>query len=277
MVSKIATHLMMMVIGGLIWALIQGGLGLTPGGVQNEIKPLVIKASMAEMVDMDVSAIATTEVNDEGLTKVVVPLLNLGVNIAKRYAKGNGVCMIETDNNKVRPYFRDRDGNKKTEISSNERVTLVVGEPEVLQCGVTAYQYSDGPSLPFLSAPTSLYNGIWAESLHQSVCAGTHPTLQRQARESLASNLRRAYAEFGYQNLEVEFEQPKATDLSQDPSIRPLRACTQRPEPILISSPTTGDKLTTETKESADFVCIPHFVATRAFFSTSSEKTSYSN
>lgn len=238
-ISHVLCGIVGLVLGMALLSNIQTGFGLTPPGVKDEVRPLIIKASAAEMVDLNVSLIATTEVNDEGLRRLVLPL-NVGLDIAKRYAKGNGVCLLGTDNKKLRPYFKDRLGNRQDEVKANEKATLVVGEPEVLHCGVAAYEYFDGPSLPLTPSLTSLYNGIWGESLHQSVCGGYHPTLQRQARESLTANLKRAYAEWlGYQNLDVEFQSPRPPEISGtpvvDPSIRPTRACDpNRPEPILI-------------------------------------------
>lgn len=221
------------------------GLPFSPGGTVNEIRPAVIKASAVEMVDQHVTVRSTTEIDDEGLTKVVIPLLKLDVNLAKRYARGNGGCLIGVDNQKLEPYFEDEKGARKSEAPTTDRVTLVVGEPEVIFCGITGYTYRDGPSLPFASAPTSLYNGLFAESLHQVVCVGNDNALHNAALESARSNIVKFLELVGFKDPKVKFEKPLPPEVSgtpvprvTDPSIVPNRACAQTPPPRLIPTPT---------------------------------------
>lgn len=192
-------------------------------GIRTETKPVTIKATEIKDVDQTVVIHTTTEIDDEALTKWVLPLIG-DIPLVKRYARGNGDCVIGSDNNKFKPYFIDADGRRIEEVKQGQKnLTLVVGPPEVLLCGVSGLTFKDGPGIPVSTTP--IFNGLVDEAFHRTVCEANSDAVMQKAAEGLRDRFADHFRKAGVEITRMRFGDNESQTKGPDPRFQPKRAC----------------------------------------------------
>lgn len=225
-----------------LYALFLVGVGLALGvfvvpsltnlipGIKGETRAITIKATAVHDVDQTVVKQTDNEIDQEAYRKFVVPALQeqgeplFELTLITRTARGNGGCMIGSDNYKFRPYFIDSDRQRKDEVPQGARnVTLVVGPPQVLFCGITGLIFKDGSGLPVATTP--IFNGLLDESFHRTVCEGNSEPVIRSAAEALKQRFIDHFGRSGVTLGNVRFGDVESDRQKPDPRFQPQRAC----------------------------------------------------
>lgn len=177
-------------------------LSLMAGGSKTEVKAIAVERQQAKLTDKQVYAESSSTVWVEGKENRGP----FGVIEAKRLIVANGTCQAGIDHTKVEPRFLDKDGQPVTGVKPDETLIVEVGQPEVLNCGVTNARYVDGSG--FLPASTDLSNQLYADASRQLRDESVGGDLVTKARVQAEERIELVLRRLGFKDVRVRFVKP---------------------------------------------------------------------